>query len=38
VLEAIGQDAGFDAALEQVIGRLQHMQRRNTAEPLHLFD
>jgi hypothetical protein len=28
VLEGIGQGAGLDAALEKIIGRLQHMQRQ----------
>src|SRR5580704_11393991 len=38
VLAAVGQDIGFDAALEQIVGRLQHMERRNATEPLHLVD
>src|SRR5229473_1592461 len=29
---------GFDSAFEQVVGWLQHMQRRNAAKPLHLAD
>src|SRR5262249_1183148 len=36
VLLAIGEDVGLYAALEQVIGRLQHVQRRYPAEALHL--
>src|SRR5258706_10286961 len=35
---AIGQDIGFDAALEQIIRRLQHMKRRDAAKLLHLHD
>src|SRR5215813_7582572 len=38
VLSAIGKDVAFDAALKQIIGRLQHMQRCHPAEPLHLSD
>ena len=38
VLSAIGEDVGLDAALEQIIGRLQHMQRCHPAEALHLPD
>src|SRR5262245_40622755 len=38
VLLAIGEDVGLDAALEQIIGRLQHMERRHPAEALHLLD
>src|SRR2546430_17172798 len=38
VLSAIGEDVGLDAALEQIIGRLQHMQRCHPAEARHLPD
>src|SRR5262245_39168183 len=38
VLSAIGEDVGLDAALEQIIGWLQHMQRCHLAETLHLSD
>ena len=38
VCAAIGQDISLDLALEQIIGRLQHMQRRDAAEFLHLAD
>ena len=33
---AIGQQVGLDAALKQVVGRLQHMQRRHAAKLPHL--
>src|SRR5262249_24867015 len=36
ILSAIGEDVGLDPALEQIIGRLHHVQRRNAAEALHL--
>src|ERR1700719_1496438 len=32
VLAAIGQDIGIDCALEQIVGRLQHMQRRHAPQ------
>ena len=35
---AIRKDLVLDAALEKVVGRLQHMQRRDTPEGLHLRD
>src|SRR5499427_7881078 len=38
VLLAIREDVGLDTALEQIIGRLQHMERRHPAEALHLLD
>src|SRR5712692_8428825 len=38
VVAAIGQDIGLDGALEQVIWRLQYVQRSNAPEPLHLGD
>ena len=38
VFAAIRQQVGLDAAFEQVVGRLQHMQGRDTTELFHLFD
>src|SRR5262249_7924664 len=38
VLSAIGEGLGVNGALEQIVGRLQHVQRRNAAEALHLPD
>src|SRR5258708_35419369 len=38
VLLAIGEKGGLDAPLEQIVGRLQHVQRRDAAEPLHLLN
>src|SRR5437763_11711497 len=38
VLAAIGQNVGLDPALEQIVGGLQHVQRRNAAELLHMLD
>src|SRR4029077_19826192 len=38
VLAAIGQDLGLDFALEEAVWRLQYMQWRDAAEPLHLQD
>src|SRR5262249_47397962 len=38
VLSAIGEGLGVNGALEQIVGRLQHVQRRNPAEALHLPD
>ena len=36
VPSAIGQKVGFDSAFEQIVGRLQHVQWRDAAKPLHL--
>src|SRR6266516_4372320 len=35
---AVRQHVAFDATLEQVVGRLHHMQRRSPSELLDLFD
>jgi len=33
LLRPVGEDMGLDAALEEIIGRLQHMQQRCSPEP-----
>ena len=35
---AIGQEVSLGGALEEVVGRLQHMKRRDLAELVHLLD
>src|SRR5271167_2019449 len=36
VFAAIGKKVGLDSAFEQIVGRLQHVKRRNLAKSLHL--
>jgi len=35
---AIGQYISFDAALKEIVRRLQEVQRRDATKPLHLTD